>query len=106
MPLTAREWLLLPVDEQKKRGKELSSEECRKLRMELSEISFSEEEKEQMTAQEKYDFTHPRELSNEEKERNSRNTLKLLQAGGILPQKITWEEWRGKGCPLDWQGNR
>lgn len=38
MALTAREWLLLPKDEQRERGKELSAEECRKLRMELSEI--------------------------------------------------------------------
>ena len=45
MALTAREWLLLPKEEQRERGEELSSEECRKLRMELSEIYFTEEEK-------------------------------------------------------------
>ena len=40
MSLTAREWLLLPKQEQQRRGKELSSEECFKLRMDLSENSF------------------------------------------------------------------
>ena len=38
--LTAREWILLPQEEQIKRGKELSPEECRKLRMELSIPKF------------------------------------------------------------------
>lgn len=100
MALTAREWLLLPEAEQKKRGKELSTEECFKLRMELSEIHFSEEEKLRMTEQEKYSFTHPNELSDEEKERNSRNMLKFLQSVGVLPQGIAWEEWKEKGFPL------
>ena len=53
--LTAREWILLPQEEQIKRGKELSPEECRKLRMELSIPKFvtigdgelTEEEKEE-----------------------------------------------------------
>ena len=100
MALTAREWLLLPEAEQKKRGKELSTEECFKLRMELSEIHFSEEEKLRMTEQEKYSFTHPKELSDEEKERNSRNMLKFLQSVGVLPQGIAWGEWKEKGFPL------
>lgn len=101
MALTAREWLLLPEAEQKRRGKELSAEECFKLRMELGEIHFSEEEKKRMTEQEKYSFTHPKELSDEEKEKNSRNELKFLQAAGMLPQEITWEEWQEKGFPLN-----
>lgn len=105
MPLTAREWLLLSRDEQKKRGKELSAEECFKLRMELSEISFSEEEKARMTEQEKYNFTHPKKLSDEEREKNSRNIFKFLQDNGLLPSKIAWEEWRDKGYPLNWQEN-
>ena len=53
MSLTAREWLLLPKQEQQRRGKELSSEECFKLRMDLSEIHFTEEEKMKMTDEEK-----------------------------------------------------
>ena len=52
MTLTAREWLLLPKSEQMQRGKELSPEECFKLRMELSEIHFTEEEKQKMTKEE------------------------------------------------------
>ena len=49
MKLTAREWLLLPEAEQMQRGKELSPEECFKLRMELSEVNFTEEEKQKLT---------------------------------------------------------
>lgn len=45
MALTARELLLLPAAEQEKRKGELTPEECFKLRMELSMIHFSEEEK-------------------------------------------------------------
>lgn len=53
--LTAREWILLPQEEKIRRGKELSPEECRKLRMELSipkfvtigDAELTEEEKEE-----------------------------------------------------------
>ena len=91
MALTAREWILLPKEEQEIRGKELSREECRKLRMELSEIHFTEEEK------------HPRELTEEEKERNSKAQFHVMQEFGLLPKDITWEEWRSRGCPLNWR---
>lgn len=64
--LTAREWLLLPEEEQKKRENELSSEEGRKLRMELSMIHFTEEEKKKMSEEEKYRFTHPKQYTTEE----------------------------------------
>lgn len=103
MALTAREWILLPKEEQEIRGKELSREECRKLRMELSEIHFTEEEKRQMTEEEKYKFTHPRELTEEEKERNSKAQFHVMQEFGLLPKDITWEEWRSRGCPLNWR---
>lgn len=53
MKLTAREWLLLPEAEQMQRGKELSPEECFKLRMELSEVNFTEEEKQKLTKEER-----------------------------------------------------
>lgn len=69
MSLTAREWLLLPKQEQQKRGKELFDEEYFKLRMYLSEIHFTEEEKMKMTEEEKEHFIHPRQLSEEEKEK-------------------------------------
>lgn len=102
MALTAREWLLLPKEEQEKRGKELSAEECRKLRMELSEIHFTEEEKSQITGEQKYQFTHPVKLTEEEKERNSKGQFGILQEFGILPRDITWEEWMERGYPLNW----
>lgn len=68
MALTAREWLLLPKEEQEKRGKELSPEECFKLRMELSEAHFSEEEKAAMSETQRYAFLHPKVYTEEEKE--------------------------------------
>lgn len=103
MALTAREWLLLPKDEQEVRGKELSMEECRKLRMELSEVHFTEEEKLQMTEEEKYKFTHPRKMTEEEKEKNSRSQFFVMQEFGLLPKNISWEEWRNRGFPLNWR---
>ena len=45
MALTAREWLLLPEDEQQRRKNELSPHECFLLRTDLEYIHFSEEEK-------------------------------------------------------------
>ena len=54
MALTAREWLLLPQEEAKLRQSELSKEECAKLRLELSMIHFTEDEKRKMTAEQKY----------------------------------------------------
>lgn len=65
--LTAREWLLLPAEEQEKRKYELSAHECFLLRTNLEMIRFTEEEKAAMTEEEKYAFTHPRQLSEEEK---------------------------------------
>ncbi|MFR4581317.1 MAG: hypothetical protein ACLT76_18345 [Clostridium fessum] len=58
MSLTAREWLLLPKQEQQRRGKrKLSSEECFKLRMDSERNSFGrEEEKMKMTDEEKEHF--------------------------------------------------
>lgn len=68
MALTAREWLLLPKEEQEKRGKELSPEECFKLRMELSEVHFSEEEKSAMSEKQRHIFLHPKVHTEDEKE--------------------------------------
>lgn len=101
MALTAREWLLLPEDEQKLREKELSPEECFKLRMELSMIHFTEEEKRNMSEQDKYDFTHPKVFSSEEREKRSRDTFRFLQDNNILSKDAVWEEWEKKGRPLN-----
>ena len=66
MKLTAREWLLLPEAEQMQRGKELSPEECFKLRMELSEVNFTEEEKQKLTKEERERFINPPQKTDEE----------------------------------------
>ncbi len=79
MGLTAREWLLLPKEEQDIRSNELSPEECRKLRMELSMIHFSEEKKASMTEVEKYKFTHPKVYTQEEIETFSKEAAEIFQ---------------------------
>ena len=58
MVLTAREWILLPKEEQKRRQKELSSEECFKLRTLYSEIHLSEEDKRDMPQRKREEFLH------------------------------------------------
>ena len=102
MALTAREWLLLSEDEQQRRGSELSSEECRKLRMELSEIHFSEEEKRQMTEEDRYRFTHPRKLTEEEKKKNAKGSFETMKTFKMIPQEVTFEEWEAEGMPIGW----
>lgn len=69
MALTAREWILLPQAEMESRKGELSPAECLKLRTELDMVHFTEEEKRNMSAEEKYRFTHPQEYTNEEKQK-------------------------------------
>ena len=115
MKLTAREWLLLPEAEQMQRGKELSPEECFKLRMELSEVNFTEEEKqkftdtitiidkfEKLTKEERERFINPPKRTDEEIEKNNRTTFKVLQNWKILPKDITFEEWIKAGKPLNY----
>lgn len=84
MALTAREWLLLPRAEQEERKGELSPEECFKLRMELSMIHFTEEEKINMSDEKRYDFTHPKQMTEEEKAdfRNKVNAVKEMLLNG------------------------
>ena len=79
MALTAREWLLLSHDEQKKRCKKLSAEECFKLRTLYSEIHFSEEEKMNMSQQKREEFLHPRERTVEEKEAFNRKANEIFK---------------------------
>ena len=102
MKLTAREWLLLPEAEQMQRGKELSPEECFKLRMELSEVNFTEEEKQKLTKEERERFINPPQNTDEEIEKNNRTTFKVLQNWKILPKDITFEEWIKAGKPLNY----
>ncbi len=68
MSLTAREWLLLPKEEQEHRKSELSKEECAKLRLELDMIHFTEDEKKNMSQGKREAFLHPRKYTKEERE--------------------------------------
>ncbi len=68
MALTAREWILLSKDEQERRSKELSPHECFLLRTDLAYVHFTEEEKSSLTKQQKYEFTHPKTYTEEEKQ--------------------------------------
>lgn len=68
MSLTAREWLLLPKEEQEHRKSELSKEECAKLRLELDMIHFTEDEKKNMSQEKREAFLHPRKYTKEERE--------------------------------------
>lgn len=81
MKLTAREWLLLPEAEQMQRGKELSPEECFKLRMELSEVNFTEEEKQKLTKEERERFINPPQKTDEEIEKIIEQHLKFYRTG-------------------------
>lgn len=81
MKLTAREWLLLPKEEQMQRGKELSPEECFKLRMELSEINFTEEEKQNLTKEQRERFINPPKKTDEEIEKIIGQLLKSYRTG-------------------------
>ncbi len=78
MSLTAREWLLLSQSEQKERGKELSPKECSKLRMELSEIHFSEEYKRNMSEEERERFIHPPKFTEEERKKFNRRAKEIF----------------------------
>ena len=102
MSLTAREWLLLPKEEQNQRGHELSEEECFKLRMELSEIGFTEEDKRQITEEQKYNFIHQSKKTEKELENASKSIFESLQQFEMLPKEVTWEERVKRGQPSQW----
>lgn len=68
MALTAREWLMLPKEDQERRKDELSSHECFLLRTDLEYLRFSEEEKKSMSKEEREAFLYPREYTEKEKE--------------------------------------
>ena len=66
--LTAREWLLLPDEEQERRKSELSPQECFLLRTDLEYVRFTEDEKVSMMERQKYEFIHPKASTEEEKQ--------------------------------------
>ncbi|MCI8409895.1 MAG: hypothetical protein HFJ09_11605 [Lachnospiraceae bacterium] len=67
MSLTAIEWILLPEDEQQRRKDELSSHECFLLRTAYDHVHFSEEEKRNMSEEEKRKLLNHKEYTKEEK---------------------------------------
>lgn len=66
--LTAREWIILPKAEMEARKGELSAQECARLRLELDMIHFTEEEKAQMTEEEKKRFIYSKKETPAESE--------------------------------------
>ena len=56
MSLTAKEWLLLPEDEQIRRANEVPPHECFLLRVLYAEVHFTEEQKANMTQEERDEF--------------------------------------------------
>lgn len=79
MGLTAREWLLLPSDEQERRKGELSPHECFLLRTDLEYMRFSEDEKKNMTRDKREKFLHPKEYTQEEKEAFNKRCQKIFK---------------------------
>ena len=79
MALTAREWILLPEEEQKRRGAELSPYECFLLRTELDYIHFTEEQKRNMSKEEREKFINPPKLSPEESEKRKKEIEAIFQ---------------------------
>lgn len=79
MALTAREWILLPEEEQKRRGAELSPHECFLLRTELDYIHFTEEQKRNMSKEEREKFINPPKLSPEESEKRKKEIEAIFQ---------------------------
>lgn len=79
MALTAREWILLPQQEQEDRKGELSPHECFLLRTELDYIHFSEDEKKNMSQEKREAFLHPKEYTEEEKEAFNRQCREIFE---------------------------
>lgn len=89
MALTAREWLLLPEQEQKERAGELSHHECFLLRTELSHFHFSEEAKKSLSREQRDSFLHSPQYAAEElesqREKNHRIFREMIrEAEGAL----------------------
>lgn len=89
MSLRAKEWLLLPEDEQKRRADEVSPHECFLLRTHYAEIHFTEEEKANMTQEERDEFLKlPTEDKILEDKKNGLRQMKLLK---LIPDEVTYE---------------
>lgn len=91
MELTAKEWLLLPKEEQEKRGEELSPHECNLLRSVYDHCHFTEEQKNNMTQEEKDEFL--RESTKEEQEVSIKLQEEVLKEWGLLEAGETLDDW-------------
>lgn len=101
MSLRAKEWLLLPEDEQKRRADEVSPHECFLLRTHYAEIHFTEEEKANMTQEERDEFLKlPTEDEILEDKKNGLRQMKLLK---LIPDEVTYEEWEKASYPIGWR---
>ena len=101
MSLTAKEWLLLPEDEQIRRADEVSPHECFLLRTQYAEIHFTEEEKANMTQEERAKFL--RKPTEEEILRGKHASFDAMKMFGMIPDEVTFEEWQKAGCPVGWR---
>ncbi len=79
MSLTAREWILLPKEEQEKRAHELSKHECFLLRTVLDDTHFTEEQKKNMSEEEKREFLYPKQRTKEEIERRKKESQTIFK---------------------------
>lgn len=101
MSLTAKEWLLLPEDEQIKRADEVPPHECFLLRTQYAEIHFTEEEKANMTQEDRAKFL--RKPTEEEILRDKKQGLKDMKFLGLIPEEVTFEEWQKADYPVGWR---
>lgn len=101
MSLSAKEWLLLPEDEQKRRADEVSSHECFLLRTQYAEIHFTEEEKANMTQEDRDNFL--RKPSEEEITARKHASFKAMKIFEMIPEEVTYEEWEKAGYPIGWK---
>lgn len=101
MSLTAKEWLLLPEDEQIRRADEVPPHECFLLRTQYAEIHFTEEEKANMTQEERAKFL--RKPTEEEILRGKHASFDAMKMFEMIPEKVTYEEWEKAGYPIGWR---
>lgn len=94
MALTAKEWLLLPKEEQEKREKELSLHECYLLRSIYDHCHFTEEQKNNMTEKEKEEFL--KEPTKEEQEASIKSQEEVLRGWGLLESGEILDDWYDK----------
>ena len=85
MSLTAKEWLLLPEDEQIRRANEVPPHECFLLRVLYAEVHFTEEQKANMTQEERDEFL--REPTEEEILRGKHASFDAMKMFEMIPEE-------------------